>query len=151
MSNATSHSVLDANEQPVEHRSCDRHPVDVHVTLRDPRDRVLICRVVDISGSGAQLRCDRSSAMLLEQNLAVAVVEDSAQALEVSLSFRCMDVTGARRCVHADANLVYLREADSDDFRVGLRFVEPMAIDALRLCQGVVLAPATSPRIAPLA
>lgn len=120
----------------IEQRACDRRPIDVHVTLRDPRDRILICRVVDISSAGAQLRCDRSSAMLLEQNLAAAGVETNAQALQVSLSFRCLDVSGVRRCVHADAAIVYLREVDSDDFRVGLAFTEAMAIDLLQLCQG---------------
>ena len=117
-----------------EQRSALRHPIDVHITLRDSQSRLLICRVVDLSISGVQVRLDRSSALLIEQSLAEIDLRQPNATLTMQISLRCLQVNGTHRCVHADASLVYLREVGSDEYRVGLHFDAPLQVEDLTLC-----------------
>ncbi len=117
-----------------EQRSAPRHPIDVHITLRDSQSRLLICRVVDLSSSGVQVRLDRSSALLIEKSLAEIALTQPNATLTMQTSLRCLQRNGTHRCVHADASLVYLREVGSDEYRVGLHFDTPLQVEDLTLC-----------------
>lgn len=123
-----------AEEAAYEQRSAPRHPIDVHITLRDSQSRLLVCRVVDLSVSGAQVRLDRSSALFIEQSLSEIALTQPTAPLTMQLSLRCMQVNGTHRCVHAGASLVYLREVGNDEYRVGLHFDAPLQVEDLTLC-----------------
>jgi len=51
--------------QASERRARDRHDVDVPVTVRDAAGRAFLCRIANVSGTGALLTCDLPTALTL--------------------------------------------------------------------------------------